>query len=96
MTSAIVVRFRDVRKCEEFNHCTSVRCRTIIPEMQVTLKCTSPHWRADFKTLVKSCNEVTLTGFDYWVDGLWCENTARNHRLCFNYDPATRTALLTR
>jgi hypothetical protein len=64
--------------------------------MQVTLQCSSPQWRADLKTLLASGNEVTLTGFSYWLDGFWCEAFARNQKSHFTYSAAEHTALFTR
>jgi hypothetical protein len=64
--------------------------------MQITLKCTSPHWRADLATLLAADNEVVLSSFNLSAHGQFSLDLARNHKLHFVYDPDTCTALITR
>lgn len=65
-------------------------------QMRVTLKCTSPHWRDDLRTLLRAGNEVQLSHFSHQADAPACKELARSYHLHLSLDPINGTATFTR
>jgi hypothetical protein len=64
-------------------------------ESSIILKCTSPHWRDDLKTLLQAGNDVKLIRFKPIWHAELCLELASTLGVHFNFHPTDGTASFT-